>query len=258
MSTAFIILYDAPNKASSCSTFINNFLLEHKSDNNIIYHVFNQENYDVNYTDSLSHFFSDIPFNTFVSIDFNSSISDLVNDIQKYERYVILQPTLLIKKDLYKIFTIDRFSTITPQNNSKIFIPIYSRQEFISLVKNQIPIKLLTQEKYSQKNNNLVSNDIIDTYQENKIPIQETKNDQPSSNIFYDDSNCLFCLLGPKDNIPQSAIYLNKNNKKVYNINNNIFGNVIEYNKDILLIDWQINKDKYITQIYRKNNNMFV
>lgn len=84
------------------------------------------------------------------------------------------------------------------------------------------------------------------------------------NNVFYEDGFCIFSKIihhQQKMKYLDSHIYLNKRNNKVYNIENNIIGNIKEHTLDSLTIEWvldSMNRTENLVYIKQHIDNTFV
>lgn len=76
---------------------------------------------------------------------------------------------------------------------------------------------------------------------------------------FYENDTCLFAFFDQCKplGIVGSYCYFNKNNQKIFNIENNIFGKIQKYDVDTISIQWIIANDYKICN-YIKEDDMFI
>lgn len=254
MSTAFIIIYENTNENISCPTFSDKLVNDQTNDNNIIYHIFNHKNYEQSFVDIYKQFYSEnLKNNKFIVIDFEQDLSETINDIHKYEKFIIINPNLAFKSGTYQILTNSNYKSIVPINSNTKHASIYTRSEFIDIIRKKLNIKdILNKEKELPVDNYYQASDVINQ------KTQPPKNSKAThTDVFYEDNNCLFCMLGKKSNLIESPVYFNKNNNKVFNVTNNIFGNVMSYNGESIVVIWKMDTG-FHTHTYHKLNNMFV
>lgn len=85
-----------------------------------------------------------------------------------------------------------------------------------------------------------------------------------SNNVFYEDGFCIFSKIIhniQKLKYLDSHIYLNKRNNKVYNIENNIIGNIKEHTLDTLTVEWvldSMNRTENLLYVKQHIDNTFV
>lgn len=72
------------------------------------------------------------------------------------------------------------------------------------------------------------------------------------SNTFYEDNYCVFCnfINNSKYNLLDSFVYINKNNNRVYNIANNIVGQLINRTTNSMTMDWQNDQNQTVSINY--------
>lgn len=77
--------------------------------------------------------------------------------------------------------------------------------------------------------------------------------------INYENDKCLFAFFTERTNLGlvQSYCYFNKNNQKIYNIDNNILGTVIKYTDDDITIEWDLDT-KDVSCVYVSENGCFI
>jgi hypothetical protein len=253
MSTQYIIFYNN-NEHSLCSS---NVLSLSNNSNNIIYHVFDAKYYLNDIIKKYELFFSQYSTNNkFVCYDFEEKIKTIVKDVQKYEKFVIFSSHLFVKNNIF----------VSPQKKTMYYISrekdaiigVYDRVGIIDLIREEKTINSFQDNLSSIKNQKDLGD--LQVVLTDGIMYQNTTYTFPSDNssVFYENENCLFSTLPMRPNgIKKSPAYFNKNNNKIYSINNNIFGNVIEYSKDILIVDWKIDDVSHICE-YKKHNNIFL
>jgi hypothetical protein len=115
---------------------------------------------------------------------------------------------------------------------------------------------------------NIINNNIDEKFfniQRHNLPIKtlkvknnkEIQNVNQTKNILYENQLCLFAFLQGSDNLVDSMCYFNKNNNKIYSVNNNVMGEVIYYDTENLKINWKITEKISKVYEYIKNENIY-
>jgi len=163
--------------------------------------------------------------------------------LTKYEWVIILCPESLyhdgyvqeVTKFCDKHKDLKEFA-ITHKNNEKITRSIAIH-------------RTLLQHHLSQQ---LQINDIEAIYRSKKLLEDISFQATPLSNVInntsviYEDKNCIFAKFSSVKSIElvDSFIYINKNNNKIYNIDNNIIGHLLDRTGNKIVIEWQLNDSK--------------
>jgi hypothetical protein len=122
--------------------------------------------------------------------------------------------------------------------------------------------------KSNLKIDDIINNNIDEKYfniKKHPLPIkilniennQEIKNTKKTENIIYENDLCLFTFLQGTGDMIGSMVYFNKNNYKIYNINNNILGEVKYYDIENLEVKWGVTEQIFVIYKYYKKENTY-
>lgn len=182
-----------------------------------------------------------------------SILSLTKNIFNQYKYFIILQKTSIIINDLCC-----NFIHKSMQNNEIMDIIIDNNIVGVIVSKNYLTNSSLETTLYSFLNYK-VKNPVIDIsnyakYIPRLVSQKIIKEYVSSPNVFFENNNCVFAIVGDSrtNNLQKSPCYINKQNNKIYNIDNNIIGEVLENHQDKLLIEWAINDTKKVIK-YIKN-----
>ena len=251
MSKLYIIFYD---KLESCFlSSVTNQILPICGNGDKIYHLINKEDFKDKSLASYNKLYqANENINKVFIYDFNAPIKDFLrNEIQKYENIIIFSGRLSFNNKISDFFKKNSTQYLIPENNKDIAIAVYSRSNVIELMRTDATINTIKDMHPTSSNTTSI---VLDCLIDNKKI--ENIDPEPEPSMYYEDQNCLFCILGTRDNITRSAVYFNKNNQKIYNITNNIFGNVMKYSDTFLSVDWKIDNQNKACY-YNKHNGNF-
>lgn len=253
MSTQYIIFYNS-NEQALCSS---NVLSLSNNSNDITYHIFDTKYYLADTIKKYESFFDKYSItNKFLSYDFKKEMKTIVKDIQKYERFVIFSSSLFVKNNIFA----------SPKNKVMYYISrekdavvgVYNRTGIVDLIRDKKTIDSFQYDLLSIKNKKDFSDYQVVITDSVLCSSSTTPDSSNDSIIYYENNNCCFSILPARPNgIRKSPVYFNKNNNKIYNIDNNVFGNVIEYNEKVLIVEWKINDSVYTCE-YTKKHNVFI
>lgn len=249
MSRLHIVFYDKfeAHYLPSCT----DQFLAIKNPSDKIFHLINKEKFNDGSLSAYRKLYKDYENINHVFIqDFDIPIKDLLkNEIQKYENILIYSCKLSFTNKLKN--TLNNIGFIVPENNMSISMGSYNRQGVIDIIRTDQTMSNIKYvlENGVENNPNHKTDFLIDS---SKI-IKSA--DNANDSVFYEDDNCLFCVLGARETISRSAAYLNKNNKKIFNINNNIFGNVMQYSGSFISVDWKIGTNNKACYYHKYNGN---
>jgi hypothetical protein len=222
-----------------------------KNTNDKIFHLINKEKFNDGSLNAYLKLYKDYEnINKIFIQDFNTSIKDLLkNEIQKYEKILIYSCRLSFTSKLKNI--LDNIGFIVPENNMSIAMGSYNRQGIIDLMRTDQTVSNIKSllDTGIENNPSYKTDLLIDSSKIVKL------SDQINDTVFYEDDHCLFCILGERETISRSVVYLNKNNQKIFNIKNNIFGNVMQYSGSFLSVDWKIGTNNKACYYNKYNDN---
>jgi len=233
--------------------------------NSITYHVFKHRKvYKQFASNSISSFLSENEH--ILYYDNTKNLYSIVNnDLSEIDYIIVFQPSTIIKKDISGLITNGLYGLIGTKNNS--LVKIYNKKKIIELLREKITIDEFV--LINEKEEFFISPDILDakkiiaqtetnlkqqyTPKAQELPQELPKipiileNKKNNSECYYEDAFCIFGKFLGSNNILSSYAYFNKNNNKIYNIHNNILGKIIDYNNDIIEVEWILDDQKLIT-----------
>lgn len=243
--------------------------------NSITYHVFkHRKAYKQFASNSISSFLSENEH--ILYYDNTKNLYSIVNnDLSEIDYIIVFQPSTIIKKDISGLITNGLYGLIGTKNNS--LVKIYNKTKIIELLREKITIDEFV--LINGKEEFFISPDILDakkiiaqtetTLKQQHTPkAQEPPQELPkipiilenknNSECYYEDAFCIFGKFLGSNNILSSYAYFNKNNNKIYNIHNNLLGKIIDYNNDIIEVEWILDDQKLITIKYvKQSDNVF-
>lgn len=226
------------NPNVSCS-----FIHSLSNDNNQAILLFNNSIHRDMYKNYLStNLISNV---TFLDTNYdNISLSDITQKyLSTHEWFAFLSPYVLYTKDfaqeLIKLCENNKNNetVIAPSNtkNKKTYSVIFNRDSIKEYIRQGLSYYQLLQNKHR----------IILFHFNNYFPIlngtswydiEKAYND--SSNVYYNDEFCIFAKFLAVDDISDSFVYINKKNYRIYNIANNLVGEIKNANNNNLSIHW--------------------
>lgn len=244
MSTAYIVLYNKdslvhlPNVLYSFDKLYTN--------GDLLLSIFNHKFYtheDLVIYDSLLKPYEN--YHRINYIDYTENFKPILESyLHKYDKFLVWNSSLLMTNSIKPNLS---DSNIAAKNNPNSGILILDRSQVIELIRNSFSIEYLFDQC-----NNIKSNRITEYL------IDQTKLiNNKETDIFYENEHCLFCVLDNKKMLKKSVAYMNKNNNKIFNVNNNIFGTIVRYDDLNLVVEWKINDESQI-YTYTKHNLVFI
>lgn len=258
MKKILVVPYLEPNDYTYYSSITSQIDKLSLSKDCIIYHFFSDSSIYKKFNVKHINSFFDSSKNIIINISSVTSIKSVIGEnLSKCDQMISLCPSLIFKKDVSKIITSNEYEFIASKNNMSGGIRIYNRTKILQLIRNDAGLYDVFLYTYSPREDIpfFLSSDIIDLK-------EITKYEKPKENIFdsdccYEDDFCVFCYFSGYQNIVASHSYFNKNNKKIYNIKNNVMGEVIEYEKDFIEVKWNLSDGYSKTIKYFKESNIF-
>lgn len=255
--------YDYLNSPSVCSQFI-----KQNNKNNLLINLFLENNiqYDLSATISeYKEYFKDESQIKFLSYNRDTPIKQFIESlVSKYKALIYLCSNCLynIGFDSFVDQQInnnkDSTIKVLVNNNQNYPTLIYKNLEIIELLRNNITIdNFLTM---IPSNNSCIVNTNLVKILSIKPPIDATNKVLPNPEMFYENNNCIFAFFQGINQIQSSFIYINKNNKKLFNIEQNMMGIISSMSDDQISITWMVNiGDKIIQKSinYIKKHNGF-
>lgn len=239
-NTLFISIYNQ-NDAILCPGFCSqisnqtiksallNIFIDCPSYYNTYSQYFNLENTETNLF--FQHFNSN-------DITIQDSISNYIN---RFNYFIIINQSHLLCSDFLEQVKDSQYddesarkiySTHDKSHTPVLFFP---KKAFASLLRHELSLSSLDFIKIQHEI-------IIDNFYSMLPPTKPAI--QP---IVYENQYCLFCEVKENKNISQlsdSYIYINKRNNKVYNINNNVFGEITKKTDTFTEILWIVGETK--------------
>jgi hypothetical protein len=254
--------YDYLRIPSICHQFI-----KQNNKNNLLINIVleNKIQYDLSATISeYKEYFKYETHIRFVSYNRDTPIRELIeNLISKYKALVCLSNSCLYNSGFDR-FVDEQINNnhsvikILVNNNQNYPTLIYKNLQIIELIRNNITIdnflNLIPSDNNCTINSNLVK--ILSI----KPPIDIVNKVLPNPEMFYENNNCIFAFFQGTDQIVNSFVYINKNNKKLFNIEQNMVGLISSMSNDQISITWMVNiGDKIIQKSinYTKKYNGF-
>lgn len=183
-----------------------------------------------------------------------SRISDILKSYyNRYKYFLISGHSKVLINQNYLINKKENLITkpIAFSDNKKILGALFSLD---LLLKNNIDIHSLMTN---------IDTSLFDIQTQN-LPIkvlEETKNENikktENTVCLYENHNCLFAALKGSKHFIDSMAYFNKNNNKIYSVDNNVMGDVINYSENKIKIVWETTEQKKIEHEYVKNENIY-
>lgn len=163
--------------------------------------------------------------------------------INKYSYFFFLDPTILLHHNFLQSLNNQKEYDLTNTDSFKVYGSNIKNKPVVGFNKNGI-VNVLRQDLTMDYFSTITINSKIITNSISYYPI----NKENEQDIKYENELCIFCKIKePKDSkLSDSYIYINKKNNKVYNINNNIVGD-ISIRGSIMEIIWSIKNEKQIS-----------
>jgi len=183
-------------------------------------------------------------------IDLNLNITNMINEYKNtYSHFIFIHYSDIVF-DEEKIVAIANGVKNEPVGiyiEDKHMATIARYEDLIELNRKHCQYKNLFKEiKNMTSKKHIVGHDIID---HKNIP----------DIINYENDKCLFAFFNERKNLGlvQSYCYFNKNNQKIYNIDNNVLGTVIQHTDNDITIEWNLDSSD-TSCVYANENGCFI
>lgn len=187
-----------------------------------------------------------------------SPIQLLKDFLNKRLYFAFLNKTNIVIRDLDNYINHNKNSgIICLTKNKEIILTLISTDTILSLPRNILCDTIIyNPNKLSNVQHNKITNNVVDFYNpENYI----NNDDIPwfIGNAYYENNRCIFSIFEGVPGIWSSPCVVNKQNNKVYNINNNIAG-IANIQKDQISIVWTLDNRSEANVTYFKNNDRYI
>lgn len=201
-----------------------------------------------------NNFTNDCYFQYYPNKSSNTIKDHLKTHIHKYTNFIFLDPKHLLDNnflDTLQQSNLDnhKYSIVNPYNKN---IPIlyFDKLGMIEILRQNYTSESLRAHSYLNNEISVVSFKDIPIIKNNINDIEKT--------VYYENDLFTLCKLLEDDNkdifLVDSYIYINKRNNKIYNIANNITGELESSDNFVLLINW-LKDDKMFKRAYRIDMN---
>jgi len=179
------------------------------------------------------------------SEDFAENLIDILKDHKyDYKKFVFLKSNKIILSEFRDILT--NKTNISVSNNAKKFLYVLDLDNILKNFRNLKYLDLIEIENFPSIKNVKIDLELFPDiyYKTREIKHIEYKNMDGGE---YQDPFCIFAFLQGFENYFDAMVFLHKRNDKIFNISNNIIGDVIYSNGSILKVSWLIDNNPIMT-----------